>query len=68
MIERETKMYVVELINLHGERVLVRAFGVEKISGIVTTVDISGSESSLAKKYRRSGTGLLRDLREILSF
>ena len=52
VIERETKMYVVELINLHGERVLVRAFGVEKISGIVNTVVISGVRHFFSKEVQ----------------
>ena len=53
MVERKTKMYVVELINLHGERVLVRAFGVEKISGIVTAVDVSGVKEFFSKEVQK---------------
>jgi hypothetical protein len=45
LVERKTKMQCVqqvELINKYGERVLVHALGVEKISGVVMAVEVSG--------------------------
>ena len=52
LVERMTKMYVVELVNKFGERVLVRAFGVEKISGVVTSVDVSGVRELFSKSVQ----------------
>ena len=41
-IERETKLYVVELLTVDRERIMVRAFGIEKISEPILKVDVEG--------------------------
>ena len=40
-IVRDTKLYCVELLNHKGERVLIRAFGVENISEVRSIVDVT---------------------------
>ena len=39
---RETKLYVIELMDSKGDRRLVRAFGVEKISGEIPAISFEG--------------------------
>ena len=41
LLTRETKLYCVELISNGGERVIIRAFGVECISNVQNIVDLS---------------------------
>ena len=40
VITRETKIYCVELINNYGERVVIKAFGVENVSEIRSLVEL----------------------------
>ena len=41
VITRNTKLYVIELVDNSGERVLIRAFGVESISEVKSLVDLT---------------------------
>ena len=41
VVTRETKLYCVEMMNQSGDRILIRAFGVEKISEVVSGQDLS---------------------------
>ena len=42
VITRDTKLYCIELLNNSGERVLIKAFGVENISEVRSVVQLSG--------------------------
>ena len=41
VITRDTKLYCVELLTHSGERVIIRAFGVEKISEVMSLLNLS---------------------------
>ena len=57
-VERKTRHYVVELIDSSGRRILVCAFGVEKISGVITSIDISGVKTLFSMETQQKWSWL----------
>ena len=52
--ERETKLYIVELVNQKEERKIVCTIGVNKISSDIPTVKISGVKQHLSTELQEN--------------
>ena len=52
VLTRETKLYCVELMNHEGERVIIKAFGVESISDISSMVNLSGVKHKFSSEIQ----------------
>ena len=51
--ERQTKMYMVELVNQSGESRMIRAIGVDKISGEIPTIKVDGVKQFFSEKLQQ---------------
>lgn len=49
---RDTKLYAVELLNCYGNRVVVKAFGVEKVSEVRNIVDLDGMKGNFSQEVQ----------------
>ena len=52
ILTRETMLYCVELINNNGERVIIKAFGVENISEIHSIVEVSDVKQKFSQEVQ----------------
>ena len=52
VITRDTKIYCVELLNHGGERVVIKAFGVERISDVKSVVEISAIKEMFSQEVQ----------------
>ena len=52
MITRETKLYCVELVSSGGERVLIKAFGVDNISEVKNVVSLAAVKARFSDKVQ----------------
>ena len=49
---RDTKLYIVELLTRRGERKMIKAFGMETISGNVSYIDLQGVKHKFSDHIR----------------
>ena len=52
ILRRDTKLYCVELMNNSGERVMIKAFGVENISDVRSVVQLSGVKNKFSAEVQ----------------
>jgi hypothetical protein len=52
ILTRDTKLYCVELMNNSGERVIIKAFGVESISEVHSIVEVAGVKQKFSQEVQ----------------
>ena len=67
MITRETKLYCVELVSSGGERVLIKAFGVDNISEVKNVVSLAAVKLGFQIEFRLSGESWPKDPRVLFT-